>query len=307
MNEKIKCPKCEYENPINFTSCIKCNHRLKNAQYYTENYKDFYELFSPKNLDILNNTQLTDTAYDTIIYNIINIGEDYIKLLPDEASISNLFNITKPYVKIQYDNSKNFPAYLSYYSYNNILIKKTTHASLIPTAILHEFTHHLFNEIIKQSLMHLLNHEKNLLIESFAWYLTLENRYIELSGEFMAHKVQEHFLPDDFEGFTSVIKLLEDNPNLDEQKVKESLYFGNSIAKDIIYILEHFITPKASMYGNVFENQGIEYPIVDISNEEKISRLYSLITDAFNKIINDKVEMQAVLSQMNKNYIYLNC
>ncbi|MBR3214123.1 MAG: hypothetical protein IKF79_06390, partial [Methanosphaera sp.] len=67
MNDKIKCTECEYENPINFTSCIKCNHRLKNAQYYTENYKDFYELFSPQNQEILKNTPLTDTAYDTII------------------------------------------------------------------------------------------------------------------------------------------------------------------------------------------------------------------------------------------------
>lgn len=307
MNDKIKCTECKYENPINFTSCIKCNHRLKNAQYYTENYKDFYELFSPQNQEILKNTPLTDTAYDTIIYSIINIGEDYIQMLPEEASISNLFNITKPYVKIQYDNSKNFPAYLSYYSYNNILIKKSTHASLIPTAILHEFTHHLFNEIIKQSLMHMLNHEKNLLIESFAWYLTLENRYIELAGEFMAHKVQEYFLPDDFEGFTSVIKLLEDNPHLDEERVKQALYFGNAISKDIIYILKNFITPKASMYGHVYENQGIEYTIVELSVEEKIDRIYRLITDAFAKIIDDKVEMQAVLSQMNKNYIYLNC
>ena len=272
-----------------------------------ENYKDFYELFSPQNEVILKNTRLTDTAYETVLYNIINIGEDYIKLLPDEASISNLFQITKPYVKIQYDNSKNFPAYLSYYSYNNIMIKKTTPSSLIPTAILHEFTHHLFNEIIKQTLMHLLNHEKNLLIESFAWYLTLENRYIELTGEFMAHKVQEHFLPDDFEGFTSVIKLLEDNPHLDEEKIKEALYLGNSISKDIIFILEHFITAKASMYGNVFENQGIEYTIIEMSDEEKIAKIESLIKDAFTRIINDKVEMQAVLSQMNKNYIYLNC
>lgn len=307
MNEKIKCSKCGYENPINFSSCIKCDYRLKNSKYYTENYKDFYELFSNDNLEIIKHIKLTDTAYDTIIYNIIHIGEDNIQLLPDEASISNLFNITKPYVKIQYDNSKNFPAYLSYYSYNNILIKKTTDASLIPTAILHEFTHHLFNEIIKQTLMHMLNHEKNLLIESFAWYLTLQNKYIELSNEFMAHKVQEHFLPDDFEGYTSVVKLLEDNPNLDEEKIKDALYFGNAISKDIIYILEHFITPKSSLYGGIFANSGIEYTIVDISNEEKIKRVYDLVKDTFIDIINDKVEMQSALSQMNKNYIYLNC
>lgn len=307
MNSKVTCPKCEYENPINFSSCIKCNNRLKNSIYYTENYKDFYELFSSKNQTILKNTKLTETAYDTILYNIINIGEDNIQLLPDEASISNLFKITKPYVKILYDNSKDFPEYLSYYSYNNILIKKNTQASLIPTAILHEFSHHLFNEIIKQTLMHLLNHEKNLLIESFAWYVTLENKYIEITNEFIAHKIQEYFLPDDFEGFSSVIKLLEDNPNLDEDKVKDALYFGNAISKDIIYILKNFITPKASMYGTVFENKGIEHPIVDISIDEKLDKIYNLILESFNRIINDKVEMQSVLSQMNKNYIYLNC
>ncbi len=307
MNKKIKCPECEYENPINFTSCIKCDHRLKNAQYYTENYKDFYELFNEDNQRILKKSKLTDTAYDTVLYNIINIGEDNIQLLPEKASMHNLLNITKPYVKVQYDNSKRFPAYLSYYSYNNILIKKTTDPSLIPTAILHEFSHHLFNEIIKQCMMHLLNHEKNLFIESFAWYLSLENTFIELSGEFMAHKVQEYFLPDDFEGFTSVIQLLHDNPNLDEEKLKEALYFGNAISKDIIYILEHFITPQASMYGTVFENAGIEYPIVELSIDEKLDKLYTLITDAFDNILTNKVEMQATLSQINKNYIYLNC
>lgn len=307
MNSTIECPECGKANPINFSTCINCSGRLKNSKYFQENYKDFYNIFSKENQEIMEKYDITDTAYDTIINSIINIGEDYIQLLPDEASISNLFNITKPYVKILYDNSKDFPSYLSYYSYDNILIKKSTDAKLIPTAILHEFTHHLFNEMIKQALMHQINHEKNLLIESFGWYVSVKNKYVELTSEFMAHKIQEHFLPDDFEGYTSVIKLLEDNPNLDEEKIKESLYFGNALSKDIIYILEHFITPKASMYGGVFANTGIEYPIIDITDDEKIEQFNRLIKESYNEIIDDKVEMQNTLSQMNKSFIYMNC
>lgn len=307
MNDKITCPECEYKNPINFSTCIKCNARLKNSKYYTENYKDFYEIFSPQNKEIINTTQFTDTSYHTILTQTINIGEDNIQLLPDKASMTHLFKITKPYVKILRDNSKKYPNYLSYYSYNNIMIKKNTDNHLLPTAILHEFTHHIFNEMIKQTLIHTLNHEKNLLIESFAWYVSTKDMYIELIGEFMAHKIQEYFLPDDFEGYTSVIQILNDYPNLDEEKIKESLYLANALSKDVIYILEHFITRKNSLYGTVFENSGLEYTIVEITEEEKITSFYNIIKESYNHIIENKVEMQAVLSQITKDYIYMNC
>lgn len=307
MNDKIICSKCGQENPINFTSCLNCNNRLKNSSYYEYDYKDFYELFSEENKTILEHAKLTDTAYDTIINSIIEIGSENIHKIPEIINTPTLLTILKPYVHVSYDETGNHPDYLSYYSFNNIFLNKDIPESLKNSALLHEFAHHLCNEIVKQTIMHLLNHEKNLTIESFAWYLTLQNNYLKIANEFVAHRVQEYFLPDTFGGYTSLIQLIEENKdNLDNEKIETAIIFGNSLTEDVIFIIEQFVLRQSSFPESTTSHEIFGYDIPHIKLENKLKSVYTLIFETFNYIYNNKVEMIDLLYDLDNNYIEFN-
>lgn len=307
MNNKIICDSCGAENPINSTLCIDCDETIRNYDYYKLDYKKYYELFSMDNLEILEKIPLTDTSYDTILNNIVDIGSKNMHVLKKEPTIPVLLNITKPYARVQYDQEKKYPDFLSFYSFNKIFLNKNIPFNMISSAVIHEFSHHLFNEIIKQTIMHLLNHEKNLYIESFAWYLSLQNTYLQISNEFISHKVQEYFIPEYFNGYTSLIKLLNDNDNLEDKKIESALAFGNSISEDIIFILEHFISKVNSLTKpSSSQDYTIGYPIYKLDSQKKINSLYTIVYKTFELLCKNKKNMLPVIDDLNQSYIYYN-
>ena len=177
---------------------------------------------------------------------------------------------------------------------------------MIPSSIIHELAHHLFNEIIKQTIMHLLNTEKNLYIESFAWYLTLQNKYLEIANEYVSHKVQEYFIPEKFNGYTSLIKILMDNDDLDTKKIETALSFGSSISDDVIFILEHFIKQVNNNMPHISQDNTIGYPIYKFNTQQKIDALYTIIYKTFELFYKNKKDMLPLLDQFNQSYIYYN-
>ncbi|RAP51229.1 MAG: hypothetical protein BZ138_05690 [Methanosphaera sp. rholeuAM270] len=305
MNNKIKCPECGHENQKNTNQCSQCDEEIRNYTYFKNNYTDFYKLFNTNNIEILKKIPLTDTAYDSIINNIIEIGQKNLQAIPENPNTQHLIKISKPYARVQYDNTKRKLDLLSYYSFNHIYLNRNTPHQMIPGAIIHELSHHLLNEIIKQSLMHLLNQEINLYIESFAWYLTLQNDYTKIANEFISHRVQEHFIPEHFTGYTSLKELLENN-TLEKDKIERSLNLGLTLSEDIIFILEKYTTPTIKVNPEASQYHNLEYNIQKLDEQKKLDAIYTIILGTFEFITTHKRDMQIILSDINENYIQYN-
>lgn len=306
MNNKVICPNCGHENQINMNQCSQCDETLRNYKYYKNDYMDFYKLFNTNNLEILEKIPLTDTAYDSILNNIIDLGNENYTAFPPAPDTQHLIKIAKPYARVQYDHQNRHPEFYSYYSFNHIYINRMTPHNMIPGAIIHELAHHMFNEIIKQSLMHLLNIEKSLYVESFAWYLTLQNEYLKISNEFVSHRVQEYFVPEQFTGYTSLKQLLEENHELNEKKIETALSVGLSVSKDVIFILEKYVSPSIQTNPDTSQYHNLNYNIHELDEQEKLNAMYTIIHNTFEFIAKHKRDMQPVLNDLNENYIRYN-
>lgn len=305
MNKKVTCTNCGHENQTNQNQCSQCDETLRNYAYFKNDFKEFYKLFSTDNIEILKKVPLTDTAYDSIINNIIDIGMENYQAFPEDVNVQHLIKIAKPYARVQYDNSNRHPDYFSYYSFNRIYINRSTPHNMIPGAIIHELSHHLFNEIIKQSIMHLLNVEKSLYIESFAWYLTLQNEYLKIANEFASHRVQEHFIPEHFTGYTTLLELL-DKEKLEKEKIESALSVGLSVSKDIIFILEKYVNSSLSINPDVTEYLNLGYDIIELNEQKKLNAMYTIIVNTFEFVATHKRDMQPVLNDLNESYIRYN-
>ncbi len=306
MNDKIICPNCGHENPINMNQCSQCDDTLRNYTYFKNDFQDFYKLFSTNNIEILKKIPLTDTAYDSILNSIIDIGNENYQVFPEDPNIQHLIKIAKPYARVQYDNQNKHPEFFSYYSFNKIYLNRLTPHNMIPGAIIHELSHHMFNEIIKQSIMHLLNVEKNLYIESFAWYLTLQNEYLKIANEFVSHRVQEYFVPEHFTGYTSLKELLEENAELEYDKIETALSVGLSVSEDVIFILEKYVSPSMTTNPETSGYHNLEYSIRRLDEQEKLNAMYTIIFNTFEFIASHKRDMQPILNDLNESYIRYN-
>lgn len=306
MNDKIICPNCGHENPINMNQCSQCDDTLRNYTYFKNDFQDFYKLFSTNNIEILKKIPLTDTAYDSILNSIIDIGNENYQVFPEDPNIQHLIKIAKPYARVQYDNQNKHPEFFSYYSFNKIYLNRLTPHNMIPGAIIHELSHHMFNEIIKQSIMHLLNVEKNLYIESFAWYLTLQNEYLKIANEFVSHRVQEYFVPEYFTGYTSLKELLEENAELEYDKIETALSVGLSVSEDVIFILEKYVSPSMTTNPETSGYHNLEYSIRRLDEQEKLNAMYTIIFNTFEFIASHKRDMQPILNDLNESYIRYN-
>lgn len=303
---KVICNNCGHENQINTNRCSQCDEELRNYNYFKNNFQDFYKLFSSNNRELLEKIPLTDTAYDSILNSIIDIGMENYQPVPEDPDIQHLIQIAKPYARIQYDNLKQHPDYFSFYSFNQIFINRITPHDLIPGAIIHELAHHIFNEIIKQSIMHLLNLEKNLYIESFAWYLTLQNEYLKIANEFVSHRVQEYFVPEHFTGYTSLLELLEENTTLDDDKIETALSVGLSVSDDVIFVLEKYVSPTLTVNSESSQYHNLDYNIHVMDIQSKLDAMYTIIFNTFDFVYNHKRDMQPVLNDLNESYIKYN-
>ena len=306
MMDKITCSNCNHQNNINTNKCTKCDNSLRNYAYFKNDFKEFYKLFSTDNLDLLSKLPLTDTGYDSILNSVVDIGVENLNPIPFEIDTRKLIQIAKPYARVQYDNSNKHPGYYSYYSFNNIFINRLTPHNLIPGAIVHELSHHLFNEIIEQSLMHLLNIGKSLYVESFAWYLTLQNDYFKIVNEYLSHRVQEYFLPDHFNGYSSLDQLLIDDVDLDKEKIETSLNMGHAISDDVIFVLEKYITRSLDVKREYIGYHNLDYEISPLSQQKKLDMMYTIIFTTFESICTHKRDMQPILSDMNESFIRYN-
>ena len=246
----VFCSKCGSENKDTNNTCEKCGEFLLKDEFFEAKKEEkFEDIFTEKNFNALN--EITIEGYHTVIINIINQGitnlNNYIRMNNinfDNLSILNKIGIiTSAYVNI---HSKSIGSTLGFYSYNRVQIDDRMYDSQQIATFIHELSHHIFSEILEQLLMYVWECGKSDAIEAFAWFTLIRSKENSLANEFCAHTCEGRFIPYGYQNYGSYSQIL--NNYFDQEREQDIIqhytFFGNTIAKDIIFILEKFIGPN---------------------------------------------------------------
>lgn len=241
----VYCSLCGTKSKSQGILCEKCGSLLKDKKYLELNrLENFNEIATDSNLKILNENPLSPLEYEIILKNIVEMGKDYIKNYDYEFSTTNVLGkikiITKSYADVQY---KSKGAEQGSYSYNQIMIDDRLNDCDIISTLIHELAHHLFNEIFEQMLMYIWEVEKTDAIEAFVSFTLGTNPVYLLMNEYCAHSVEGRFIPHGYQRYGSFNNILNEEFDLenDTEVISFALMMGNSLADDIIHILENFI------------------------------------------------------------------
>lgn len=241
----VFCSKCGIENKDSNDKCEKCGEFLVKKEYLNiKRYNNFEDIFTDKNYNSLEKLSLD--GYNTIIRNITDMGhshlETYYKNFNKKklTTLDKIKAITLAYSELNY---KSRGAELGSYSFNKINIDDRLDQSNQISTLIHELSHHLFSEIFEQILMYVWECEKTDAIEAFAWFTIIGSHITQLSNEYCAHTCEGRFIPHGYQNYGSFNKILTNNfnPEKDQNIIGLGLLFGNTIAQDIIKILEDFI------------------------------------------------------------------
>ena len=241
----VFCSKCGSENKDSLDKCEKCGEFLIKSEYLTtKKYESFEEIFSDENFKFID--ELTIEGYNTIIQNITDMGHDHLKKYYQNINRRNLTILDKikaltlAYCEINYKSSG---AELGSYSFNSINVDDRLDDAKQIATLIHELSHHLFSEIFEQILMYLWRCDKSDAIEALAWFTLIGNPVTLLTNEYCAHTCEGRFVPHGYQNYGSFNAILteEFDPEKDKEAIGLGLIFGNTIAQDILKILEDFI------------------------------------------------------------------
>ena len=321
----VYCSQCGTKNPEVNTFCNKCGSTLIKPEYFNlQTYYDFNQLFTNVNKKILEELSFSVGAYNTIIENIKDEGKaNYEKLLdeiPYEKQqsmdiLSKIKLITNAFAKISY---KSRGAELGSYSFNMINIDDRLDKANQISTLIHELTHHLVAEIFEQALMYLLEVKKSETLEAFIWLVLLGNPTAVLMDEYCAHTVEGRFVPHGYQNFGSFNNVLNQSfdpeKEEDRQMVQSHIVLGNSIAEDLIRLLEGFITPQLREEIKAQYKKDFNFPpkydqIVCETKETlpyqvKASIINIMLVSAFETA--QEVDVDDALNEFKKNFIIVN-
>lgn len=235
----IFCSKCGQKNKVAKDYCIKCGSILRKLDNikYGDKITSFEEMFTQKHKEQLNEIPLTNEVYELILNNIYEIGKKSIQNTGSTA-LEKVANIVEAYARWSY---KSKGGELGFYTANNIKLDDRLNDSAQIATLIHELSHHLLAEIHEQILMYYWEVEKTYEIEVFVQYI-LASGNVVLMNEYCAHTVEGRFIPHGYQNYGSFNTILEaQKDELDQDMIFISLVLGNTIAEDIIHLLEHFI------------------------------------------------------------------
>ncbi len=235
----IFCSKCGEKNSANEDYCTACGSILRKLDKYKSGDKitSFEEMFTQKHKEQLNNMDLTNEIYELILSNIYETGKKSIKN-NGVTALEKVANVVEAYAKWSY---KSKGGELGFYTANNIKLDDRLNDSSQIATLIHELSHHLLAEIHEQILMYFWEVEKTYEIEVFVQFI-LGFGTVHLMNEYCAHTVEGRFIPHGYQNYGSFNVILEEQKDeLDNETIFIALVLGNTIANDIIHLLEHFI------------------------------------------------------------------
>ena len=180
------------------------------------------------------------------------------------------------------------------YAYNVICIDKTFDSSIQIATILHELTHHLFNEILKQILIYVWNVKKSPLLDAFVQTL-VSLPPVLLASEYCASKTEERYLPKGYVSYSSFNQIAGDL-NYDGKILLNTFVIANGISESIIRILSNFIDNQLEdKIRQEFERNNTEEIANPICIEDRIINnpilrnvyLMNMITESY-ELLNDE-------------------
>ena len=280
------------------------------------NLNEFENIFTKKRIKFFKENPLTVGEYDEILGRIKKAGKANFNNMIKEHDIGlseiSIFKkislLALSYVDIEY---KTKGAEHGSFSFNVIKVDDRLDESNQISTIIHELTHYIFNEIFTQSLMYIWNTDKTDALEAISIYSISRSRLYKLMNEYCAHTVQGRFLPFGYQNYGSFNMLLKGfDSEKDEKKIKYFLRLGNSIAEDIILILEDFISKNwrdeikdqfkkdftnPPQYDGILLETKKTFPVEDIV--ENINKI--IAKGVFSIIKNDGLE---IIQKYKKEY-----
>ena len=243
----VFCFKCGANNSEFNEICSNCKSplftkdNLKLGKYY-----HFEQIFTDKNLKILDNHNFTEEDYNIIIENIQQMGHYNLDNITKsgkysfDSILSKIAAITASYATVNY---KSRGAELGSYAFNLINIDDRLDSANQIATLIHELTHHLVSEIFEQILMYVWEVEKSDVLEAFVFFCLTCNPIPMLMNEYCAHSVEGRFVPHGYQNYGSFNNVLVENFDIEKDidMVIQCSIYGNTIANDLINLLESFI------------------------------------------------------------------
>ena len=250
-------------------------------------------LTNSKNIQLLSKRKLNNLIYKSILD---SIKEEVCKnTFSGENIFSKVKTLSQNFLDLDFiPNSSNSPRRVAgAYGFKRAAIDSNSCNTIQIGSMIHELSHHLLFEIFKNVIGYVYQSQNTDTIEAFSWYSLTNNVYWLLMNEYCAHTVECYYMPlNNYESFNNILGIKQD---LDLNKVKMVVELGNSLASDIIYILDGFFTEevleeiKMQFLSDrvILMKKGCEFKSdVKLDDEEKFNMINSILKE---NLINIKI------------------
>lgn len=251
---------------------------------YPNKIDNMVVLTNGKNIGLLSERILTKPVYKFILD---SIREDAIRNAPSGDDIfMKVRGLAENYIDLKFveNSSINRRRVMGAYGFKRAAIETNGSKTLQIASMIHELAHHLLFEIFKNTIMYVYQSRNTDTIEALGWYALTHDVYWLLMNEYCAHAVECHYMKlRNYESFNFVLEKYDD---LNRDKVKRSVELGNSLAGDIIYILDGFFTKemveeiRLQFLSDrvILLKKDCEFESeVELSDEEKFSMINSIL------------------------------
>lgn len=308
----VYCSKCGQKNDSANQTCKECGSLLIKKEYFQKkNLNDFEDILTNENS--LELEELNNKIYSQIIKNIKDMGKSRLNTNYCSTPLEKIRNIAGVYAKINY---KSRGAELGSYAFNSIQIDDRLDESSQISTLIHELAHHLSSEIFEQLLMYVWGCEKSDALEAVVWLISMKERLNLLSDEYCAHTCEGRFIPHGYQNYGSFNIILTPifKKQYDEKTIKAGIVFGNTIAQDIIEILEEFIDDKLRNEIRIQFKKDYRYPptydeiLLEskevLSSNEKIGYIIGMLKKGI--VLAREENMTEILNEFKKGYEEVN-
>ena len=293
------CPECGKESPDISNFCIECG-----AEF--ESNLGFDKYINQDIIDMLESTNLSKEEYNNILNDIVDSAKaKYDKLISESPfNKEDIFPLDDIKFIAQSFASLSFKKEVSdygHYGFNLIEIDERLNSSLQIFAIIKQLAHHLLAEILENVMVYVLNVEKDDELESVV-ATTFKFEAPRLMDEYCACMTQEYFIPYGFQNYNSFYEFYDNVVDKNSEDVIFYLNLANSLAQDVIRILNEFIDDKLR------EKIRIQFKVDSISKEHGSVGLNNLITLEEDEKINSittitlKVPIEVFLNDDKGSY-----
>ena len=243
------CDSCLCEKPlaVDVKKINTAPNKYFNFTTHQNRYSQIQTLLMPQNIELLNQFNLPQVAFDNILQNIIQIYKSNLKFLIKEYNIKleslttkdKLLLFIKSFVKTDY---KAGGGDAGHFEFNEVFIDDRANDAIQITTLIHELSHFLLAEILEQIVSLILNTDKTDAVEAFVCYSLVKNEFNYLVDEYCAHTVEGRYAMfgyQDYGSYTFALSKFQSRFNEDEIEIATGV--GNTFAHYILHILSSFI------------------------------------------------------------------